>query len=77
MGSMSTFYEIVVEGELGATIACAFEGMTLEPRGNNTAIVGPVTDQAQLSALLGRIADLGLRLVRVEELPRPPSVPSA
>jgi hypothetical protein len=58
-------YEIVVEGELGATCAEAFEGMRLEHREGRTAIVGPVEDQAQLAGLLRRVSDLGLSLVSV------------
>lgn len=58
-------YRIVVAGQLGPRYTGAFEGMTLEPGGENTAIVGPITDQAHLHGLLERIASLGLRLVSV------------
>jgi len=61
-------YEIVVEGELGETLAGAFEGMTLEHVEGRTAIVGPVADQAHLSGLLRRVADVGLTLVSVQRI---------
>ncbi len=62
---MATLYEIVVKGELGPTAASAFDGMRLEARDGETAIVGDVVDQAQLTGLLNRISDLGLPLVSV------------
>jgi hypothetical protein len=61
-------YEIVVKGELGPAAACAFEGMRLEARSGETAIVGDVTDQAQLGGILRRVVDLGLDLVSVTRL---------
>jgi outer membrane PBP1 activator LpoA protein len=65
---MAAIYEIVVESELGARCAAAFEGMRLEHLGGRTAIVGPVEDQAHLAGLLNRVSDLGLTLVSVEKL---------
>ncbi len=65
---MATLYEIVVKGELGPTVACAFEGMRLETRAGETSIVGDVADQAQLAGLLHRVSDLGLDLVSVAQL---------
>jgi hypothetical protein len=65
---MAAIYEIVVESELGARCAAAFEGMRLEHLEGCTAIVGPVEDQAQLAGLLNRVSDLGLTLVSVEKL---------
>jgi hypothetical protein len=41
----------------------AFEGMTLATGDGQTAIVGPVIDQARLHGLLNRIGDLGLELI--------------
>jgi hypothetical protein len=69
MGSM---YEIVVKGELGPMFAGAFEGMRLEPRAGETAIVGFVVDQAHLGGLLKRVSELGLVLVSVSQLPEVP-----
>ena len=58
-------YRIVVAGQLGPRYAGAFQGMTVEPGDENTAIVGQIADQAHLHGLLERIASLGLRLVSV------------
>lgn len=58
-------YRIVVAGQLGPRYSAAFEGMTVEPDAENTAIVGQVTDQAHLQGVLERIAGLGLRLLSV------------
>lgn len=58
-------YRIVVAGQLGPRYAGAFEGMTVEPGDENTAIVGQISDQAHLHGLLERIASLGLRLLSV------------
>jgi hypothetical protein len=68
MVSVGVVYEIVVKGELGATVACAFEGMRLEARAGETAIVGPVADQAELAGLLRQVSDLGLDLISVERI---------
>jgi hypothetical protein len=62
----SARYRVVVEGELGPRYASGFEGMKVECAQGRTAIVGPITDQAQLQGLLARIAGLGLTLVSVE-----------
>jgi hypothetical protein len=64
-------YRIVVKGELGPRYSTAFAGMTLEPSGGETAIVGPVTDQAQLQGVLDRIAALNLVLVSVNPVADP------
>lgn len=74
---MATLYEIVVKGELGPTTACAFEGMRLEARDGETAIVGEIADQAQLSGLLNRVSELGLELVSVGRLHEDTAEPTA
>ena len=56
-------YHLVVEGELGPIAGRAFEGMRVTPAEGRTVIAGPVRDQAELHALLRRVADLGLTLV--------------
>ena len=65
---VGSIYEIVVRGELGPTVAHAFDGLELEPRDGDTAIVGDVADQAELAGILRRIHDLGLTLVSVTPL---------
>jgi hypothetical protein len=72
----TTIYQIVVRGELSQRYVVAFEGMTLTTRDGQTAITGPVADQAHLYGLLGRVGDLGLELVSVNPTlePAPSSV---
>jgi hypothetical protein len=64
-----TSYQIVVRGELSQRFSTAFEGMTLVARDGQTAITGPVVDQAHLHGLLDRVRDLGLELVSVNATP--------
>jgi hypothetical protein len=64
-------YRIVVKGELGPRYCTAFEGMTLEPRAGETAIVGSMVDQAQLQGVLDRIASLNLELLSVNPVVEP------
>lgn len=60
-----TIFRIVVRGELSQRYVPAFEGMTLVPGDGQTAIVGPVIDQAHLHGLLNQVGNLGLELVSV------------
>jgi hypothetical protein len=55
-------YSLVVEGELGARYASAFEGMTISAHDGITEITGRIIDPSHLHGLLERIAGLGLRL---------------
>ena len=70
-------YRIVVKDELGSAYDAAFEGMRLEPADGETAIVGPVVDQAQLQGILVRITSLNLVLVSVNVVEDPGSGDSA
>ena len=65
----ATIYQIVVRGELSQRYVLAFEGMTLATGAGQTAITGPVVDQAHLHGLLDRVCDLGLELVSVNPTP--------
>lgn len=60
-----TRYRIVVAGELSRRFAPAFDGMTVQCAGGETAITGVVVDQSHLHGLLDRVGDLGLELVSV------------
>jgi hypothetical protein len=66
-------YRIVVRGELSQRYVPAFEGMTLATAEGQTAIIGPVIDQAHLHGLLDRVGDLGLELLSVNVLLEPAS----
>ena len=56
-------YRVVVEGELSDSIGVVFEGMALTREEGNTALVGPVRDQAELQGLLQHVSALGLTLL--------------
>jgi hypothetical protein len=66
-----TSYRIVVRGELSRRYSTAFEGMDLVPAEGQTAITGPVVDQAHLHGLLDRVSELGLELVSVNAVAEP------
>ena len=68
-----TVYRIVVRGELSQRYTPAFEGMTLVAGEGQTAIVGPVTDQAHLHGLLNQVSDLCLELLSVNAMLEPTS----
>jgi hypothetical protein len=70
-----TTYLIVIRGELSQRFSAAFEGMDVVAGDGQTAITGPVVDQAQLHGLLDRISDLGLELVSVNAAVEPASPP--
>ena len=55
-------YRLVVNGELGARYASAFDGMTISAHDGITEISGGIIDSAHLQGLLERIAGLGLTL---------------
>ena len=61
-------YRLVVEGELGDTLALAFAGMTLTHAAGNTALTGRVRDQSELQGLLRRISDFGLILLEANAI---------
>jgi hypothetical protein len=58
-------YRLEVEGELGDLAGSAFSGMSMRHDHGNTVLVGSVRDQAELSGLLQRCADLGVTLLSV------------
>ena len=58
-------YRLVVDGELSPRYSGAFEGMEVESRDGVTVISGTIEDQAHLHGILGRIEDLGIKLVSV------------
>ena len=58
-------YDIVVRGRLSDRYACAFDGVTLEPRNGETRLHADIADQSQLYGLLNRLRDFGIELVSV------------
>jgi hypothetical protein len=63
-------YEILVEGVLDASWSAWFGGLHVSsgPSATTTTIAGPVTDQAALHGLLGKVRDLGLPLIAVRRI---------
>ncbi len=61
-------YQIRVEGLLDREWADWFDGMTLAYEGNETLLVGKVTDQAALHGMINKLWDLGLTLVSIQRL---------
>jgi hypothetical protein len=61
-------YEIRVAGVLDSRWAAWFGGLQVDGEGDETVIHGPLTDQAALHGLLGRVRDLGLCLISVRRL---------
>jgi hypothetical protein len=59
---------IILSGRLSERFTSAFDGVAVETAAGETALVGSF-DQAQLYGILERARDLGLELVRVEEVP--------
>jgi hypothetical protein len=64
-----TIYRITVGGRLTEHLGSAFEGLALQPSGQQSALVGEIRDQAQLYGILDRVRNLGLELVSVEQDP--------
>jgi hypothetical protein len=64
-------YKLIVEGELSDELSSSFEGMTLTRESGKTMLVGRVRDQAELQALLRRVSDLGLTLLKATTTDEP------
>ena len=64
----SATYRLVVRGELDERFAYLFNGMTMERTEGRTVLTGEVVDQAQLHGFIGRIEELRLELISVEQL---------
>jgi hypothetical protein len=61
-------YRIVVQGGFGPRCHQWFRDLEIAEEGDDTALEGVVSDQAQLQGLLVRIASLNLTLVSVNKL---------
>ncbi|MDP3968848.1 MAG: hypothetical protein Q8Q02_11255 [Nocardioides sp.] len=63
-------YEFLVVGSISEAVLAALPGLSAStfPMGG-TALFGPVRDEADVSSLLARFADLGISVVEVRRLP--------
>lgn len=68
---MGETYRIVVRGEIDDRFAFLFNGMRMERVEGTTVLTGTVVDQAQLHGYIERLAELGLDLLRIEQLGGP------
>jgi hypothetical protein len=58
-------YRITVRGRLTEHLRLAFDGLGMEPGGEQTALIGEIRDQAHLYGVLDLVRELGLELVSV------------
>jgi len=65
-----TLYRIVVQAGQSERFAATFNGMTTEPGGGETALVGQVGNHAHLCGILERLRDFGLEMLRIEKSER-------
>ena len=67
-GRDRAWYEIRLQGHLGAHWATRFDGMTLTPLDDGTTVLrGPVADQAALHGLLRQLGDIGITLLSLHQ----------
>ena len=63
-----TIYRLRVKGTLDPSWSAWFDGMGVEATsGGETVLSGPVRDQSALHGLLGKIREMGLSLLSVEQ----------
>jgi hypothetical protein len=63
-------YSIRIQGALDPTWSDWFGGFIITRQGNETELVGVVSDQSALHGLLARVSDLGLAIISVNKLTR-------
>ena len=64
-------YRILIDGRLTSRLADSLDAVAFEPHGSGMVLVVDVADAADLDALLGRLGDLGLTVVSLEQEPQP------
>jgi hypothetical protein len=62
-------YVIYVRGHLGETMRSAFPALRAQPLGEDTVLIGALSDQAELYGVLAEIEALGLELLEVRRVP--------
>ncbi len=62
-------YQIKIKGHLGDQWSDWFEGLTItREEDGDTALTGPVVDEAALHGLLKKVRDLGMSLLSVNQV---------
>ena len=69
----SSDYEFRIKGRLSDTVCGEFEDFTAAVQPAETVMRGEVRDQSELHGLLDRIQSLGLELLEVRRVRKPPS----
>jgi hypothetical protein len=64
-------YRIIVQDELDNSHAAAFAGLKVEPSEGQTAITGPIRDQAELHGILSLVSALHLTLLSLNTIDNP------
>lgn len=64
-------YRILIDGRLTSRLAGSLDAVAFEPHGSGMVLVVDVADAADLDALLGRLGDLGVPVVSLEQEPQP------
>jgi hypothetical protein len=62
-------YEICLGGHLGALMLAAFPSWSVEIRGSDTVLRGPIRDRAALHGVLAQVESFGLELIELRRLP--------
>jgi hypothetical protein len=66
-------YRLEVQGHLGDLMGRSFPRMRIVYNNDNTVLVGPVRDQAELTGLLQHFLEMGVTLVSVNPVDAPPA----
>lgn len=66
-------YQIHVRGQLDQKWSDWFAGFSITHTNGETVLTGSVADQSALYGILAKIHDLGLTLIRVEQVSQMPS----
>lgn len=62
------YYQILVRGQLDPRWSNWFEEFVITSSGDDSLLTGSVLDQAALHGVLGRVRDLGLTLVSIQQV---------
>ena len=62
------YYQILVRGRLDPLWSDWFDEFVITDQAGDSLLTGSVPDQAALHGVLGRIRDLGLTLVSIQQL---------
>ena len=64
-------YRVLIDSRLTSRLASSIDAVELEPTGRGMALIVDVADPSELDALLQRLGDLGVNVVRLEQEPQP------